>query len=478
MVVFDFFKRYRRGVIAVVGLAVLLAANIGLRHYLENAPNKLFSFLGYYYKNQIPLIFDGPTWKLFLPIEELGGVWCTTSHVLFYYIENALTTAGGFYAVSAILILTAFVVSFSAFRSLVFSFTLAICLGFGTWNYHMYAVTGSISLYLFNSYLLVNLLSFQKLIVSDSNRAAWKALFIASLVTLAMCYEEWLDYMVSVIWLGGAYLFVIFRHHGMKEKANRLVFPVVMATLICGIYLKIRLASNTSSAPGAESEVITNYLVHLNFWPVIEDFIANVTQRVFLAATAFLPPPFMLVSNSLYQFGADALVAEQHGYHGKFAEIYVPMHHVFLWRYYAGMAFMAVMYFLFKYAIKSYREYSSTSVYITLFFIMIATGHATHDIIKFRPMNTTPYLTYHALVGVLGVSALISYLLMLAVKKLENRYFSAGIVLSTWAVIFYGVLTRPRYLTHLAGQIQMGTYPDPLGNLHTYIKMARVWAGL
>jgi hypothetical protein len=86
-------------------------------------------------------------------------------------------------------------------------------------------------------------------------------------------------------------------------------------------------------------------------------------------------------------------------------------------------------------------------------------------LIKFRPYASLPFLAYKPLVGVVGLSLLIAYLLMMLRRDMRNKTLSGIIVTIIYCVILSGSLTRPAYLgqmAQLAGVNYSGGYPDPL----------------
>ena len=190
------------------GLALLVWMNYYLRHTLEGADAYLFSFYKYFYPVQEKIVFSSatPWWKLLLPIPQFTGVWNTTTLVLARVLEPYLRPATEWYLFNAILIVASFWTSWVAFRSRVFSFTLAICMGFGTQLYVTYPNSGTISFPLLFVYYETLLLAIFKLIVAETNRALWRALFAAALLCAVLAYEPWLDLLV-VTWVASAFLY-------------------------------------------------------------------------------------------------------------------------------------------------------------------------------------------------------------------------------------------------------------------------------
>lgn len=185
---------WARPVAVSAGLFCLLLANYYLRSTLEESPRYLYSFLERFYPEAIPILFEQYSiWKLFLPLEPITGSWSTTTLILTYLVERVLTPAGVWYLYNALAILVAFGTSFVLFRSAVFSFTFAICIGFGTQFYHAYAVTGGIASYLVFSYHALLLFAVVQLVRGATPRLAWYGLFAVAVFLNVWGYEGWLE---------------------------------------------------------------------------------------------------------------------------------------------------------------------------------------------------------------------------------------------------------------------------------------------
>jgi hypothetical protein len=454
--------RLRSALVTVAGLAVLVWMNYYLRHTLEDADARLFSFYKYFYPAQEKIVFSPatPWWKLLLPIPAFTGTWNTTTLVLMRLLENYIRPATGWYVFNAILIVVSFWSSWMVFRSRVFSFTLAICMGFGTQLYIAYPNSGPISFPLLFAYYQLLLLSAYKLIVTEERRGPWVALFAVALPATVLAYEGWLDLLVFV-WLAAAYLFVMFGRMGLERQRRRLV--VVTAVISCAgvAYIVTKILVGYGQTPGMESDVVMNYP---SLAPAVEDVVSNVFTNFYMAVTNFLPPS-LVSSTAFYQLGGDRLVELQHGYHAPFSYL-VPMHYLFTWRYFAGVAATVYVIVLARLLRRCWNAPTAERIALILFLLLMAVAGPTHDMIKFRPMNAMPVQTYHVLTGVLGAALVISWLLMRAWARWP-RWTGGAIVAFGWVVIFYGALARPGLIAHQAAQSGIGVqaYPNPMAAL-------------
>lgn len=444
-----------------LGLLALLAANYYLRSTLEDAPRYLYSFLERFYPNEVPILFGQlPTWRLFLPLKEITGAWVTTTLILIYLVERVVTPAGAWYLFNAASIVVAFGTSWVLFRSAVFSFTFAICVGFGTQFYHAYAVTGGIASYLVVSYHMLLLFTATQLVRGATPLWAWVLAFVFSLALNMLGYEGWLDVLV-LVWVSAPIVYVGLQRLGRPAEAGRLARVAGALTFAGILYIAIKVTFGFGQTQGSESDVLFNYD---SLWLVADDLISNVFTHTYLSISNFLPPMFVGAS-SFYQLGPDRLVAAQHGYHEPFLYL-VPMSQVFFWRYYAGAAFVLLGFSLVRAGVRMWRHPSTWTLALIVFLLMLLVPGATHTMIKFRPMNAMPAMTYHVTVGVLGASLLIAWLLTSAQRSWSPRW-SAALVVAVWATLFYGALARPPYLAHMAAQSGLGNllYPNPMKTL-------------
>jgi len=457
-------EQRNRALVAWLLVLSIVALNFVVRYALEDADKKIVSFLGNYYRDKLDLIFvQSPTWTLFLPIEALTGVWSTTGHILVYKIEQIIGPPRLFLLLNALTIVVAFVASWRAVGSVVFSGTLALCLGLGTWNHHTFAVPGGMIMYLMMIYMLANLLCVYALLKGQGSARLWNTLFVLSLVAMAMCYEQWLDYWVSLL-VWGVALVALARGSDYAPNLRALRFVAVSSIVIAATYLIIRVPYHTSV--GMENDTVHTYT---SLVPAFEDFISNVIMHIYMAATTLLPVTGM--SMALPALGPDLLMKQQFGYHAVKTDL-VPMHYLFWWRYVAGAVFVIYLIGLWKVLVRANRQRSLSMLMLLFFVIMIGLGHATHDAIKFRPMNSAPVLTYHLITAVLGISLLVAACLTFVQTKIGSARGRVLLVGAVWFVVLLGALYRPAAMSYYSNFVGIGTYPDPMAKLKSLVRPA------
>lgn len=444
-----------------LGLPVLIAANIGLRYFLEQPARH---FWDYYAAVGITPEFVATRhwWQFLLPMQEVnGGLWAPLTFWVTYFMQRAWSPATTWVFSHVALILIAFWLSWWVLRSCIFSYTLALCLGFGTQLYHIYAIPGGLGHPLLYMYLLFTLFCAYQVIVPHGQRAAWYVLYIISIVLLALSYESWVDFL-AFSWLAACFLGVFFWSHGDRLRFTKVMFCALSITLVGGIYIVIKL----QVVIGTTNPEIDFIFAYPHIVPALEDFLSNQIFTLYLALTNFLPP-FLVSSNALYMFGSEKLVEFQRGYHAD-KTFLVPMHFLFLWRYYAGALCIIFLYAFVKLVKHAWRTENHMYVVLVLYMLMILMASPSHALYKYRPYYSAPLLTYQVTVGVLGTALLIAYLLLIAHRTLHRRPLAALIVAGTWALIILGVLTRPPYLHEMAKQVGVAYgqgYPDPLQRL-------------
>jgi hypothetical protein len=448
-----------RAIVAVVGLGVLIGANYFLRHTLERSNTYIYSFLSFFYPAAEKELFAPtyPHWKLFLPIPGLGGSWTTTTLIVTHLVEMRLTPPVTWYVYNAALIVVSFLTSWVVFRSLVFSFTFAICMGFGTQLYGTYATPGSMSLYLLLMYYELALLCALRVVQRAAPAIVWRTAFATVVIVTAIAYESWLDFAVFM-WLAGALVVAVAWRFDKRDWWPGLLFAGGWLGLVCIVYLYIKINFGYGQVVGGESDVVFNYPM---LAPKIEDVVSNTLTQFHIAITNFLPPAFVS-STAFYSLGGDKLVELQHGYHPGFTYL-VPMQYLFFWRYYASAEFVVFSYLLIRTLRKTLKVWSPDTFAVAIFLLMIATGGPTHAFVKARPMNSMPVNGYHVLVGVLGLALLLSCLARLAVTRFTRGGVGALLVAGMWATVFYSALSRPALLGHEAAQVGLGVviYPNP-----------------
>ena len=385
--------------------------------------------------------------------------------VLLHFIQEIMTPPQSYYLVNALLIVAAFAFSFIVFRSYIYSYTLAICLGFGTQYYHLYNIPTVVSFYLYTIYVLALFLCLYKFITTNKRKWVWFGFFVLSLFLTAISYEGWLDVFVYLM-LASVFVFFLLTKFKEPEKRKRLILLAAIILVTAAAYMIIKVQYGYGQSAGAESDVVWNYLPEksLIFW----DMASNYVTLFYMGVSNFLPS-FFIVPWDMIKYGDAGLIAMQNGYHPAGTHL-VPMNMLFFWRYFAGIFLTVFVYAIAKVIRICFQKDSprrADAIAIAVFLIMIATAGPTHMIVKFRPMHSLAFLNYQVVVGVIGVSMLISYLLMMLEKRTTKKWLLLLVVTATWVFLFYITLTKPatidfatQYLLQSEGRI-----PDPLVTL-------------
>lgn len=455
-------RRWGRAAAILVGLAALLWANYYLRSALEDSPRYMYSFMERFYEKELPDIFAMPLWRIFMPLKQVTGAWAATTLLVVYLTEKAITSPGAWYLFNGLSILVAFGTSWILFRSAVFSFTFAICAGFGTQFYHAYAVTGGIASPLLFCYHTMLVFSVAQVVRGATPRWAWLLAFAASLFVNFFGYEGWLDVLVLVC-VATPFAYVGLRRLDRPDAARRMLKTTAFLVFMGIVYVTVKVTYGFGQVEGSESDVVFNY----GSWRLIaEDLISNVFTHSYLAISNYLPPP-LVGATSAYELGAQHLIDAQHMYHEPFLYL-VPMHQVFYWRYYAGAAFVLLLVAIYAASMRMWRRPSAWTLSLIVFLLMLLVPGSTHSIVKFRPMNSMPVMTYHVTLGIAGAGLVIAWLTTTAWQTWRFRPAAVALVVAVWLTIFYGTLARPMYLTYMAAQSGLGEfmYPNPMKALY------------
>ena len=461
-------RRHWRTISLVLGLVFIVAANFVLRQTLEHTRLPAYPIFP---DDKIPW-----SWRLLLPT-DIGAAengyhakgtyhWITTGLTVVKIAEQYFSPNAVFYACNALCIIGSFVCTWLMFRSAVFSYSVAICMAFGTQFHWVYVCSPITAFYIYVVFLEANLLCMYKVLRGGERR--WQLTFAGTLVLLALNHEQWLSYLAFLmpacafvwLWAGKA---------GLPEVRRRVLFVAIFSGMLAAGYLAIRLQyGEQQSRPGDEDAMIFMYSSRVM---AVEDFISNVISLLYIAISNYFPP-FLVGSNSLYLYGRDGVIAAQDGYHAQQTHL-VAMHHLFYWYFFAGITFAVFVYFLARNARTALHKGSTRHLHLTLCMLLIAAGFAIHALIKYRPYLSVPLLTYKCMTSNVGVAYLIGYCLMYGRQSIRRRWLSGALVVVVWATIAYGGLTRPAYLSDLAGQVGLTPVPDPLRKLHGHRETPR-----
>ena len=286
--------------------------------------------------------------------------------------------------------------------------------------------------------------------------------FIVSLFVFALAYESWLN-AAAIIFLTALPVRYILRKNELFREVS--VFYLLVFILLCTVivYLMIKMSIGFYFGQGRESEL---WLYYKSFPAILSDFPGKVITY-FYAALSLVLPPDLTGSSALYRYGPEWILNQQNYYHQQM-QFLTYMNHIFLWRYYAGIAFALALVALWK-TWRGLLQVIGWRQWLAFFcLVMLLFGSSAYSIIKYRPMHSMPFLAYQAWVNFLGVVGLFA----LAADWLSRRAWKLKPVYSIaafWTYIVYTGLAVRTALGMQAINLNMGNYPDPIGRLWSLI---------
>jgi hypothetical protein len=350
-------------------------------------------------------------------------------------------------------------------RSLCFSATLCFMLAFGTQLNYAYTYGDLIAFYVLLTYVAVNF-SICVLLVSGRLRGwKWSIAFILSLCLAALSTEWWINYATALIAAAG-FGIAWGARHGNAEIRTSSTFLLLATIMVLGIYLAVRLQTpGQFLRPGAEEELLITY----QYFPLLaEDFIVNFFTLLYVSLTNYLPS-FFTSSNSLTYLGAPTIIAEQYGYDPAHQQL-VLMNHLFLWRFYAGVAATIFLGWTGVWVYRAWQAPSLPALTIAALNLMVIAGFSTHLLIKMRPYNSVPGLPYKATISIAALTVLIAYLTMLCGQRLRSRRFYYGIIACVWGTVSIAAITRPGMQRRLLAEVGLVGLRDPFGQILDWLQ--------
>lgn len=453
-----------------VGLLAIVAVNLFLRGVLEGGTSAVRPYL--LGRVDLDQILRTAPWKLLLPLPELNdGAWGTTGFVVLFLLEKYVGPGITYLIFNALLIIVVFWTSWFAFRSHIFSFTLAVCIGFSTFNYHIYSVPGSNVIYPHLMFLSILMLSHFKVVQTERVNSSWGALSCAALICYALSYEGWIAYSAFAV-LASVVSGVTLWRLGQCSRVRCVVLVLLQTIVATVLYVVIRVQVPTTFRFGSEADVIFNYK---SLAPAADDLISNFFTYFYLTISNLLPPSFGF-SYALQRFGhiGEKEVVRLIGdYHSAFHYLVYP-NYLFMWRYYAGVLAAVFVCILIRQVRAAVVGKSMSALGVAVFMLLVLTTSPGHLFIKFRPYNAIPFLSYKTPSSVLGLYCLVAFLAMMFAKRFENRRKEVWIgIAGLWAYVIYLGLARPGVLTLMSMQTQMGIYPDPARTLTNWLRGLR-----
>ena len=442
-------------------LAFCLFASWFVHAYLDRAGQHLQSYMTIAYPQEVESLARMEWWQYLLPLQRCRGIWGTTGFLMVYGMECAFGVPATYHILQAVMVVVGFWVTWAVFRSQIFSFTFALCLGLGTFNYHVYSCPGSVIMAPLVTFLMLTGYCQYRLVLVEDSRAVrvWAPLCLLTIILTALCYEGWLDY-VAYAWIAYPVLALHLKRQGEMTRGHRVLGILAMLTVVAVIYVVVKLVAGIGSLHprGGEADLVVTYGIR-HVYLIIEDMVSSFFTFFYTAVTTYIPPELFIFSQSTWRYGADKVVALQEGYHPTHAHL-VHYNHVFLWRYYAGFALCG---FIVLYGrILGLLRNSPNSYVVAAFLFLTATlvGSPTHLLIKWRPMHAAPFLGYQVYLAVIGWT-LFGALLAKYVAEKWTRRWAATILLVLWLNVFYCALSRPSLMSHMSTESGLGPYPSP-----------------
>lgn len=443
-------------------LVLLVAINYLWKREVDGAGRFIVSYIGTYQHAFLAALPQQKWWEFLLPMPELnGGVWATTGILGVYALELLMGNAPrAYYAVTSLAVATAFAVTWQVYRSLLFAFLVGLSFALSTYVYISYALSGGVIIPLVTSFAMFFAYAQYRLFVVRRSFAAWGIFFVA-LVLYAVSYEGWLDFVVAQ-WVAYSVLAYAFYKSGDRERMRVALTVLLITTAAALLYtgVKISMSYQTLHGAGNEADTVFNYprgyLVL-----AAEDVLANVITNFYAAVITYVPPQLFNFSMSSWLFGMDDIVRLQSGYHSDFSQNVV-YSHIFLWRFYGGMAFALFLWMYFRVIRELITAQTSVTVSLFVFLTALLVGSPTHAMVKMRPMHATPVLMYQVYLAVIGVTFLASFAIFYLKQKLPWPWFYTIVALFCFN-LFYCALERPALLSHMS--VLSGLYPYPIPKL-------------
>ncbi len=435
----------------ILFLILACLAKVGLMLGLESA----FDIKDHFTVYNMPQSFYEKSWWMYLfPQREVYGTWTTTSVVAAALIQQHVHPAIVLVVSHCVLIVVGFIVTLSMTRSLVFAGTAAILFVTVPFNYHVYSVHGTTAQALLLSYFLITVHALY-LVLDGASRARWAYLGIAAFLFI-LGYETWLDTVIVTLVLTPIFVLVL-RKNGRPDIADRFLTMVKWIVRIMVVYVVTKVVIGFGSGRGTETDLLLHYP---SLFAMIDDFLVKMVSFSFTAMSLVLPG-WMTGSLSLPLHGAEWVLDQQHGYHGMM-QFLAYMNHVFLWRMYAGAYFVLLLclaaWLVFRLA-QGKNDWQSWLALICI--AMLLFGAATHNMVKYRPMHSMPYLGYQVWVNVLGAIGLMCLAIDMLVKWVEPKRQRMTLLLCWSGLVFIGFSVRAK-LKFEAATMVMGDYPSPL----------------
>ena len=414
--------------------------------------------------------------KFLLPQEYVSGevLWLTTSLVPIYFAAKYFGSVVQFLLFSSLFLMIVFMCSWVCTRSLGFTAMITFMFAFGTQMEYVYTYGDLIILYVLLTYIAVNLTVAVLIVSGRVTGCRWLIAFILSLCLVALATEWWINYATAMIVASGFGVIWASRHQNIAIRVAS-TWILLLSGSVLVLYLTVRLQTPAQFAKhGAEEELLLTYT---NYVLMFEDFVVNFFTLLYMTLTNYLPS-FVTSSNSLTYVGRAAIIAEQYGYDAAHQQLVV-MSHLFLWRFYAGVVGTLFVGYAVWAVYRAWRSPSLVAAIVAALTLMVISSFPTHLMIKMRPYNSVPALTYKVTISVAALTLLAGYLTMVAGRWLRSRRAYFAILASVGGSVFIAALTRPGMQARLLHEVGLvGLQGSPWTNTRMAAVTDLRWAHL
>lgn len=392
-----------------------------------------------------------------------GGVWATTGILAVYALELVLgSPSRAYYLVTSLAIVATVLVSWRLYHSLLLSALIGLCFALTTYDYVSYALSGGMIFPLVITFAVFYFYCQYELFRESDRSWLWWPLFAVSLLFYALSYEGWLDSFV-LQWIVYPILAYLFYRRGDRPRMQRAIGILLAVSVVAAAYIVVKLGMSykTLHSAGLEADTVFNY--RRSYWLIaLEDVIVNIITLFYTGLITYLPPQLFNFSMSSWYFGNDVIVGLQKGYHATHTHL-VAYSHLFLWRFYAGIAFALFSLLYLKALRRLIHNLTPATLSFFVFMTMVLVGSPTHALVKTRPMHTTPLLGYQVHVSIIGVTFLVCYSLYYLFMNARTRW-PVYLLLSLFCInLGYCAVAKPSLLSHMSNLSGLGTYPLPFG---------------
>lgn len=308
-----------------------------------------------------------------------------------YLLANTLTA------------LVLYAVGLATTRSRLFSVSVAVAFSTSTFNYHVYVNSGTNIVYpfiIFGSLALCAQAMYVRSVTPRRRLLTLSAMLLFA-VAFALTYESWLDIVPWLVVVSPVAWWYANQRFG-SQAGRRYIESVILWLIVAVVYIGIRTnpANVHTFQPGSEVDLIVTYLNQYSPAPFLDDLVSNVFT-FFYAAFSTLLPPGVGESITLLKHSRAEIDGFMQGYHAPANHLVYP-HYIYLWRYFAGAAFAMAAVLAWNRARRTLQDADTPAFLLFIGLIALILGSPTHDIIKFRPYNATPFLGYKSVFAVGG----------------------------------------------------------------------------